>query len=183
MLYDVSTLYFETDQGDGFRGPGFSKERRLEPQITLGLLTDGAGFPSMVEAFEGNRAETKTMLQVIEAFMAAHQLANVTIVADAGIMSDANQNAIEDARLSPILGTRIPDVPYAVKKMARQAPGRGRPRRARVHAARPPKPRRPRVTATRSSTTNTGMTGPAARCAASTNKSPRPRTPSPVRWR
>jgi hypothetical protein len=27
--------------GDGFSEPGFSKERRLEPQITIGLLTDG----------------------------------------------------------------------------------------------------------------------------------------------
>ncbi len=27
VLYDVSTLYFETDVGDGFRQPGFSKER------------------------------------------------------------------------------------------------------------------------------------------------------------
>src|SRR4029078_5459402 len=62
LLFDVSTLYFETDTGDGFREPGFSKERRLEPQITLGLLTDAAGFPLMVEAFEGNKAETATML-------------------------------------------------------------------------------------------------------------------------
>jgi hypothetical protein len=53
VLFDVSTLYFETDAGDGFREPGFSKERRLEPQITLGLLTDAAGFPLAVEAFEG----------------------------------------------------------------------------------------------------------------------------------
>jgi hypothetical protein len=60
VLFDVSTLYFETDTGDGFREPGFSKERRLEPQITIGLLTDAAGFPLMVEAFEGNRAETTT---------------------------------------------------------------------------------------------------------------------------
>jgi hypothetical protein len=37
-------LYFETDAGDGFREPGFSKERRLEPQITIGLLTDVSGF-------------------------------------------------------------------------------------------------------------------------------------------
>ena len=44
MLYDVTTLHFETDAGDGFREPGFSKERRLEPQITIGLLTDAAGF-------------------------------------------------------------------------------------------------------------------------------------------
>jgi len=43
VLYDVSTLYFETDTGDGFREPGFSKERRLDPQITIGLLTDAAG--------------------------------------------------------------------------------------------------------------------------------------------
>ncbi|TQC34045.1 IS1634 family transposase, partial [Rhodococcus sp. WS7] len=70
VLFDVSTLYFETDAGDGFREPGFSKERRLEPQITLGLLTDAAGFPLTVEAFEGNRAETATMLPVINAFKA-----------------------------------------------------------------------------------------------------------------
>ena len=43
VLYDVTTLYFETDNGDGFREPGFSKERRLEPQITVGLLTECAG--------------------------------------------------------------------------------------------------------------------------------------------
>lgn len=60
--YDVTTLYFETDEGDGFREPGFSKERRLEPQITVGLLTDVTGFPLMVNAFEGNKAETNTMI-------------------------------------------------------------------------------------------------------------------------
>ncbi|WP_241999422.1 MULTISPECIES: IS1634 family transposase [Kribbella] len=123
VLYDVSTLYFETDAGDGFREPGFSKERRLEPQITLGLLTDGSGFPLMVEAFEGNRAETKTMLPVIEAFMAAHDLRDVTVVADAGMISDANQSAIEDAGLSFILGTKIPEMPYVVRKWRETHPG------------------------------------------------------------
>jgi len=48
VLYDVSTLYFETDEGDGFGESGFSKERRLERQITTGLLTDASGFPLMV---------------------------------------------------------------------------------------------------------------------------------------
>ena len=38
----------------------------------------------MLEAFEGNKAETKTMLPVITAFMAAHQLRDVTVVVDAG---------------------------------------------------------------------------------------------------
>jgi hypothetical protein len=88
VLYDVSTLYFETDAGDGFREPGFSKERRLEPQITIGLLTDAHGFPLSVAAFEGNKAETATMLPVIEAFKHAHRLTDVTVVADAGMISE-----------------------------------------------------------------------------------------------
>ena len=116
VLFDVSTLYFETDAGDGFREPGFSKERRLEPQITLGLLTDALGFPLTVEAFEGNKAETATMLPVIHAFKTAHQLTDVTVVADAGMISEANQVALQAAGLSFILGTRIPQLPDVVRE-------------------------------------------------------------------
>ncbi len=122
VLYDVTTLYFETDQGDGFREPGFSKERRLEPQITVGLLTDAAGFPLMVEAFEGNKAETLTMLPTIRSFMAAHDLTDITIVADAGMVSQDNREAIEDAGLSYIIGARLPEVPYVVAQWRRTHP-------------------------------------------------------------
>jgi hypothetical protein len=123
VIYDVTTLYFETDQGDGFREPGYSKERRLEPQITVGLLTDARGFPLMVHAFEGNKAETKTILPVIQAFAAAHQLPEVTVVADAGMLSEANLAALEDAGLRFIVGARIPDVPYQVAEWRRNHPG------------------------------------------------------------
>jgi hypothetical protein len=127
VLYDVSTLYFETDEGDGFRESGFSKERRLEPQITIGLLTGQDGFPLMVSAFEGNKAETRTMLPVIQAFMAAHDLPDVTVVADAGMVSEANQKQIEAAGLSFILGARIPHVPYLVAQWRREHPGQDIP--------------------------------------------------------
>jgi Transposase DDE domain len=123
VLYGVSTLYFEADQGDGFREPGFSKERRLEPQITIGLLPGQNGFPLIVSAFEGNEAETKTMLPVIEKFMAAHRRPDVTVVADAGMISEANQKAIEAAGLSFALGMKIPDVVYQVDKWRREQPG------------------------------------------------------------
>lgn len=58
----MTTLYFETDTADEFRIPGYSKERRLEPQIVVGLLVDQAGFPLGVQAFEGNTGETTTIL-------------------------------------------------------------------------------------------------------------------------
>ncbi len=122
VLYDVSTLHFETDAGDGFREPGFSKERRLDPQITLGLLTDAAGFPLTVAAFEGNKAETATMVPVINAFKTAHQLSEVTVVADAGMISEANQIALQAAGLSYILGARIPLLPDVVREWCDKHP-------------------------------------------------------------
>jgi transposase len=46
MFYDVTTLYFESDYGDGFRIHGFSKEgKHSRPQIVLGLLVSADGYP------------------------------------------------------------------------------------------------------------------------------------------
>jgi hypothetical protein len=158
VRYDVSTLHFETDAGDGFREPGFSKERRLDPQITIGLLTDASGFPLTVHAFEGNKAETKTMLPVLEAFMTAHRLSEVTVVADAGMVSDGNRRAIEAAGLSFILGMRITDVPYMVDRWRREHPGQDIP----TGTCSPSPGRRPPATnaVTRPSPTSTGPTAP-----------------------
>lgn len=122
LLYDVSTLHFEIDAGDGFREPGYSKERRLDPQITIGLLTDAAGFPLLVRAFEGNKAEKATIVPVLTEFVTAHQVNDVVVVADAGMISAANQRDIEQAGLSFVLGTVIADVPYVVKEWRRAHP-------------------------------------------------------------
>lgn len=43
----------ETDVEDGFREPVLSEERRLEPQIAIGLLADAAGFSLAVQARRG----------------------------------------------------------------------------------------------------------------------------------
>jgi hypothetical protein len=127
VLFDCTTLYYECHQEDEFRKPGFSKERRLEPQITVALLTDRAGFPLMVQAFEGNKAETKTILPVIEAYAATHELRDVTVVADAGMLSDANLKAIERAGWSFVVGLKIPEVPFQVAEWVRRHPGQGVP--------------------------------------------------------
>jgi hypothetical protein len=187
VLYDVSTLYFETDAGDGFREPGFSKERRLDPQIVIGLLTDAAGFPLMVNAFEGNTAETKTMLPAITAFMKAHRLTDVTIVADAGMISDANKKAIEAAGLSLSSACGSPRSRTSSTSGARttstRTPARSKTSRTGTSSPNPGRPDPATSAATRSSSTSTRPIGPAAPCAASIPRSPRPRRPSPGRSR
>jgi hypothetical protein len=56
------------------------------------------------------------MLPVINAFKATHQLTDVTVVADAGMISEANQVALQAAGLTYILGTRIAFLPDVVRE-------------------------------------------------------------------
>ncbi|WP_143278004.1 IS1634 family transposase, partial [Brachybacterium alimentarium] len=72
VLYDVTTLYFEAEYEDELRKVGFSKERRVDPQIVVGLLVDREGFPLEIGCFEGNRAETRTIVPIIKQFQARH---------------------------------------------------------------------------------------------------------------
>lgn len=74
------------------------------------------------------------MLPVIEAFMTAYQLPDVTVVADAGMISEANQRAIEAAGLSFIFGARIPAFPTSAPSGATSIPARTS-RRAGIHPA------------------------------------------------
>jgi transposase len=114
VLYDVTTLYFEVQKEDEYRKPGMSKERRLEPQIIIGLLVDQNGFPLGLQSFEGNKAETKTMLPVIQDFLSQNGLTKTTIVADAAMMSTSNLTALSEAGYTYIVGSRLHKVPYDI---------------------------------------------------------------------
>ncbi|MFT3969738.1 MAG: hypothetical protein QM695_05505 [Micropruina sp.] len=52
LLYDTTTLYFEAEKEDGLRKVGYSKERRVDPQIVVGLLVDASGFPLEIACYE-----------------------------------------------------------------------------------------------------------------------------------
>ena len=113
-LYNVTTLYFETEKEDDLRKVGYSKERRVDPQIIVGLLVDRGGFPLQVGCWEGNRAETTTIIPIVEAFQSAHGIEELVIVADAGMPSASNLSALEEARLRFIAGARQVRARYLV---------------------------------------------------------------------
>lgn len=122
VLYDVTTLYFETQKEDSYRKSGLSKERRLEPQIVVGLLVDHTGFPLSVQSFEGNTAETNTILPVLEAFRREHHLSRVTVVADAAMMSRTNLTALAEAGYTYVVGSRLTKIPYAIAEYQKTGP-------------------------------------------------------------
>ena len=113
ILYDVTTLYFEAESEDSLRKVGYSKERRVDPQIVVGLLVDRSGFPLEIGCFEGNTAETTTIVPIIEGFLDRHDVHDMSIVvaADAGMLSASNLAALEEAKLSFIVGSRVTKAP------------------------------------------------------------------------
>lgn len=114
VLYDVTTLFFQVEQEDEFRKPGLSKERRLEPQIVVGLLVDERGFPLQLHSFEGNTAETLTVVPVLNAFRRQYPEVTVSVACDAGMLSASNLAALEDAGYGFIVGSRIAKTPYDI---------------------------------------------------------------------
>lgn len=108
VLYDVTTLYFETFESDELRVPGFSKDNKSQqPQIVIGLLVTQAGFPLGYEIFKGNTFEGKTMLPVVKTFMETHGVTTPIIVADAAMISRENVAKLNDGGFSYIVGARI----------------------------------------------------------------------------
>jgi hypothetical protein len=106
-LYDVTTLYFEAEQEDELRKVGYSKERRVDPQIVVGLLVDRNGFPLQVGCFEGSKAEKLTIVPIVKAFVQAHQLADMVVVADAGMLSSDNLKELDGEHLRFIVDSRM----------------------------------------------------------------------------
>ena len=111
VLYDVTTLYFEAENEDALRKVGYSKERRVDPQIVVGLLVDRGGFPLEIGCFEGNHAETRTIVPIIRQFQARNDLADMVVVADAGMLSAANLRELDEADLKFIVGSRQTKAP------------------------------------------------------------------------
>jgi hypothetical protein len=122
VLYDVTTLYFEVQEEDAYRKPGLSKERRLEPQIVIGLLVDQSGFPLGLQSFEGNTAETKTILPVLEEFQRKHHLNKVTVVADAAMLSRTNLETLITNGYHFVVGSRLTKIPYDIVQFQKQGP-------------------------------------------------------------
>jgi Transposase DDE domain len=115
VLYDVTTLHFEVEREDKLRKVGMSKEHRIDPQVTVGVLTTADGFPLEVDLFEGNKAETKTLIPVLTRFRDRHQPSDLVVVADAGMLSAANLLALEDNGFRFIVGSKTGKIPYELE--------------------------------------------------------------------
>ena len=115
VLYDVTTLYFESQKPDDeLRSKGFSKDdKSKQPQIVVGLLVTHQGFPLRHEIYKGNTFEGHTMLSVVKEFQKCHANSKPIIVADAAMLSQENTQLLEEEGYQYIVGARLANTPKA----------------------------------------------------------------------
>ena len=96
-LYDLTSTYFEGQQARNPKAQrGYSRDGRPDcKQVVIGLVLDGDGFPKAHEVFDGNRVDTTTvtdMLNALDRRGAGDRKA--TVVVDRGMASKANLEQI-----------------------------------------------------------------------------------------
>lgn len=120
VLYDVTTLYFESfredepeDKEKGLRKTGFSKDNKpQQPQVVVGLLVTPEGFPLAYDVFRGNTFEGHTMLPLLLKFKKRHDVRDCTVVADAAMLSEENTEELRKKKLSYIVGARTANLSH-----------------------------------------------------------------------
>lgn len=108
VFYDMTTLYFEASDEDDLRKTGFSKDgKHSKPQIVIGLLVGRCGYAIGYDIFEGNTFEGHTLIPFLEKMQEKFDIKRPIVVADSGILSNDNLQALEKDGYEYIIGARL----------------------------------------------------------------------------
>ena len=108
VFYDLTTLYFESQQEDELRRYGYSKENKTDcVQVVLGMVMSREGLPLGYELFEGNRFEGKTVKRMITKLKEEFAIEKIIFVGDKGILSRRTLEEIEAAGYEYIVAAKV----------------------------------------------------------------------------
>ena len=101
VFYDLTTIRAEgaSEQADEVRQFGLSKEGGVARQVLLGVVQTAEGLPIHHEVFAGNAAETATLVPTLEKVLARYPIRRVVLVADRGLLSLDNLEAIRQIKV------------------------------------------------------------------------------------
>ncbi|WP_299161436.1 IS1634 family transposase [Accumulibacter sp.] len=101
VFYDLTTIRTDggTELPDEVRRFGLSKDGGIVRQVMLGVVQTAEGLPIHHEVFAGNAGETTTLVPTIEKVLARYPIKRVVLVADRGLLSLDNLEAIRAIRV------------------------------------------------------------------------------------
>ena len=117
LLFDVTTLYFESQKKDGLREMGYSKDHKVgEVQVVLALATTSNGSPIGYHLFPGNTAEVNTLLECIKQWRVEFRIENIIVVADRAMFSETNLSLMESEKLTYVVAAKLRSLPKKLKE-------------------------------------------------------------------
>jgi transposase len=117
LLFDVTTLYFESTDVDELRCFGYSKDFRFNTtQVVLALATNSDGLPVGYELFEGNKAEVKTLIDTLESWKKLFNIEQVCFIGDRAMFSADNLNALDERGYSYIVAAKLRGLPDVMQQ-------------------------------------------------------------------
>lgn len=116
VLFDVTTLHFETIEEDELRAFGFSKNFRFNTtQVILALATTNAGLPIGYRLFPGNTAEVSTLIECVTLWKQDLSIGNVIMIGDRAMMSQDNLIQLEKVGMQYIIAYPLKKAPKALQ--------------------------------------------------------------------
>lgn len=113
LYYDCTNYYFETEEENGDKKYGKSKEHRPNPIITMGLFMDADGIPLAFDMFPGNQNEQLTLKPLETKVIRDFNCSEFIFCSDAGLGSLKN-------RFLNSFGNRSYIITYSLKKMKKE---------------------------------------------------------------
>ena len=118
MLFDVTTLYNESQKEDNLREFGYSKDNKVnETQTVLALATTPDGLPIWYELFPGKTCEGDTFSKFVETWMSEEcPESEGVVVADSAMMFKAGGiSSLQGKKLHYVVGARLKSLSNAMK--------------------------------------------------------------------
>ena len=117
VLFDVTTLYFESTVEDELRAFGYSKDQKFHStQVVLALATAPNGLPIGYHLFPGNTADVSTLLASLENWQKVVPIGRVRFVADRAMMSEKNLQSLEEAGIEYVVAAKLKKQPKPMQE-------------------------------------------------------------------
>ncbi len=112
VCYDLTSTYFEAPAQPSGRFPsrafGYSRDHRGDrPQIVIGLLCTADGIPIAHHVFAGDTNDASTLPGVLADLSRRFAVGGICVVADRGLISTDNVEAVAAAGFGHVLATRL----------------------------------------------------------------------------
>jgi transposase len=108
VLFDTTSTYFEGFGPDELASFGFSRDKRGDrPQANLALLTSREGLPLGHWLYPGKQSDVRSMAEASREFRDRLGLGSFVVVADRGMVSAANLEALRGEGIEYVIAERL----------------------------------------------------------------------------